>query len=80
MRVGFRRLLTPPNEEDMKRLARRSIVAIENIRRGESFSLENIGLRRPGTGLAPSWYEQVLTTKATRHLAKGDLIQLGDFS
>jgi sialic acid synthase SpsE len=69
-----------PNEEDMKRLARRSIVAIENIRRGESFSLENIGLRRPGTGLAPSWYEQVLTTKATRHLAKGDLIQLGDFS
>jgi sialic acid synthase SpsE len=35
-------------------------------------------LRRPGTGLPPSYLERLLGRKATRPVAKGNLLELGD--
>ncbi|MBH09557.1 MAG: N-acetylneuraminate synthase [Candidatus Marinimicrobia bacterium] len=66
-------------EKEMKDLARRSVVAIEDIQKKDNFTTANIGLRRPGTGLNSSIYETILKKKATRKIKKGDLIQFGDF-
>lgn len=67
------------SENNMKTIARRSIVAIRDIVEGEILGKSNIGLRRPGNGLAPKFFEQVLGLKATRRISKGNLIKFGDF-
>ena len=73
--------LRPTKEElAMRTLARRSIVALKDIAEGESLTQDNIGLRRPGNGLAPSLYKDVLGHKATIAINEGQLLQLGDFS
>jgi N,N'-diacetyllegionaminate synthase len=67
-------------EQDMRLLARRSIVALCDIARGQTFTRDNIALRRPGTGLAPDMFEKVIGRIATRALQAGELLKLGDFA
>src|SRR5690606_3876181 len=49
-----------PSEAKNKDIARKSIVAAKNISRGEIFSEENLGVKRPGTGISPMrWYDVI---------------------
>ena len=66
-------------EKEMMRLARRSVVALKTIQLGETLTHENVGLRRPGNGLAPSMLDMVVGKKAARSLSAGDLLRHGDF-
>ena len=71
--------IEPTNaEKEMRILARRSIVVIKDIDKDERLSEENIGLRRPGNGLAPSLFESLLGFRSKRVLRKGNLLQLVD--
>ena len=67
-------------ERKMRVLARRSIVALRDIQSGETLSEENLGLRRPGNGLPPHIFEQVLGKKAAGKIVKGGMLNLGDFN
>jgi len=67
------------SEKTMRILARRSIVTLKNISKGEQLTKENIGLRRPGNGLPPSLLDQVLKMKTTKNIRKGLLLKFGDF-
>ena len=64
------------SEEILKITARRSVFAISEIKEGDEFSEKNIGLRRPGNGLPPEYFEVILGKKSTKHFRKGELIQL----
>ena len=66
-------------EEDMKKLARKSIVILTDIKKGEVINAENIGLKRPGDGLPPKMFEQIIGKKSTKDLIKNQLLDLGDF-
>lgn len=66
-------------EEKMKILARRSIVALTDIKGGEVLDAKRIGLRRPGGGLPPSAWERVLGRKAKRAIRMGTRLKTGDF-
>ena len=66
-------------EETMKQSARRSIVALREINLGEVFTIKNVGLKRPGNGLPPSFFDQILGSKATTKIYKGTRLQFGDF-
>jgi N,N'-diacetyllegionaminate synthase len=73
-------LVKPTKDEtSMKLLARRSIVAINGIRRGEIFTESNIGLRRPGTGLPANKYENILGRKAKKDIRQGAYVKKGDY-
>ncbi|HET7086169.1 MAG TPA: N-acetylneuraminate synthase family protein [Rhizomicrobium sp.] len=65
-------------ERDMRVLARRSITAARDIRRGDICTEDNIGLRRPGNGLAPGLLDYVLGGKAVRDIKSGELLKFGD--
>lgn len=78
--LGSSQIKPTPEEEKMRTLARRSIVALTPINTGDTLTQENIGLRRPGNGLSPSFYSNLLGLKATRSLNKGNLLDWGDFS
>ncbi len=77
--LGDRTMKPTAKEEEMKRLARRSIAAIRDIHPGEVLSEENIGMRRPGNGMPPILFEEVLGCKAARLMRKGDLLQPSDY-
>ena len=70
---------TLQEETKMKNLARRSIIALKDIHEGDTLTEENIGLRRPGHGLPPKFFELVLGTKATKDISKEELLKMGDF-
>lgn len=65
-------------EEQNKNEFRRFIVATNDIKRGEVFTIQNIGMRRisQGKGLSPSLFDTILGKKSTRDYVKGDPIQL----
>jgi len=57
-------------------IARRSIVATRAISEGETFSEENLGIKRPGTGISPMRWDEVLGTRAKRDFEEDELIEL----
>jgi len=73
-------IVKPSKKEiEMRDIARRSIVALQDVEEGEKFNKNNLGLRRPGTGLPPSMVEQIYGLKSVRKIKKGELIKVGDF-
>ena len=73
-------LVKPSDKEiSMRGIARRSIVALQDIKKGERYNKTNIGLRRPGNGLPPSMIEQIYDLKSVRKIKKGEIIKNGDF-
>lgn len=59
-----------------KPIARKSLIAIQTIRAGEVFSTVNIGAKRPGTGISPMRWDEVIGRVATQDFAVDELIQL----
>lgn len=57
-------------------IARKSIIAARNIKAGELLTDENLVVKRPGTGISPMRWEEVIGTKAIRDFAEDELIVL----
>ena len=53
-----------PSELANRDVARKSIVVIKNITKGEIFTSDNIGIKRPGTGISPMEYWDLLGTNS----------------
>ena len=66
-------------EQKMKKLARKSIVALTDIKKDEIINSEKIGIKRPGDGLPPKMLEQIIGKKATKDLTRNQLLKIGDF-
>jgi N,N'-diacetyllegionaminate synthase len=65
-----------PSEEKNKVIARKSIVAAGVIRKGEVLSQANITVKRPGTGLSPMCWDEVLGRIASKDFDPDELIVL----
>lgn len=57
-------------------IARKSIVAARDIKKGELLTEENLTVKRPGTGISPMRWEEVVGTKAIRDFVEDELIEL----
>jgi N-acetylneuraminate synthase len=66
-----------PSEIANMRIARKSLVARRKIRAGELFSEENLGAKRPGDGLSPMAFWDLLGQPATRDYAIDEQIETG---
>ena len=51
---------------------RKSVVALKDIEKGEEFTSENIGIRRPGTGIEPRHFEEILGKKAASAIPRDE--------
>jgi len=67
-----------PSSSELKNkpIARKSVVAIRDIKVGELFSTENLGTKRPGTGISPMRWDEVIGRPAPRDFASDELIEL----
>ena len=63
-----------PSEQKNIDIARKSIVASKNIKKGEVFTNENITTKRPGNGISPMRWEEIIGTKSKHNFIKDDLI------
>ena len=57
-------------------IARKSIVASVPIRKGEELTEENITTKRPGTGISPMRWNEVIGTRAVRDFEEDELIEI----
>ena len=64
------------NELQNRSVARKSIVASRDIQAGEVFTVDNLTTKRPGTGISPMEWDQVIGAKAKQSYIKDALIQL----
>lgn len=63
--------LNTQKAEEKSRQFKRSIYVTKDIEAGEAFTTENIRVIRPGDGLHPKFWEQVLGTKAAQDWKRG---------
>lgn len=64
------------SEKKNKAAARKSIVAAKQINVGEVFSDDNLAIKRPGTGISPMKWEDVIGKVANRNFEQDELIEL----
>lgn len=70
--AGDGRKVPNPAELAIAAVARKSIVAKRDIRAGERFSEDNLTTRRPGTGLSPMCWDEVVGTVAEHGFEEGE--------
>lgn len=63
-----------PSELKNIEIVRKSIVALSSIKAGEKFSESNIAIKRPGGGISPMRWDDVLGRIASRDYEEDDLI------
>jgi len=71
---GVKRLT--PSEERNKNVVRKSLVASQAIKAGETFSAQNMTCKRPGSGITPMRWDDVVGRVAKRDFAADELIDL----
>jgi N-acetylneuraminate synthase/N,N'-diacetyllegionaminate synthase len=62
------------DEEEIKRIARRSIVAKTDIPKGAVITEDMLDVKRPGTGISPKHFEKIIGKKAKLNIKKDTLI------
>jgi N,N'-diacetyllegionaminate synthase len=70
---GIKRLT--PSEARNKPVARKSLVANRAIKAGEVFTAENLTAKRPGTGISPMRWDEVIGRVAGRDYSADELIE-----
>lgn len=57
-------------------VSRKSIIAKRHINKGERFTAENVTTKRPGNGISPMRWHEVLGMKACRDFMEDEMIEL----
>lgn len=65
-----------PSESSNIHVVRKSIVAARDINAGERFSAENLDSLRPGTGISPLHWDDIVGRKAKRDFKRGEMVEL----
>jgi N-acetylneuraminate synthase len=65
-----------PSELKNRPIARKSLVAACTIKAGEQFSEGNLMAKRPGTGISPMHWDDVIGRTASRDFSEDELIEL----
>ncbi|NDF33942.1 MAG: N-acetylneuraminate synthase, partial [Euryarchaeota archaeon] len=71
---GFK--VPSPSEIKNREIARRSIVARTEIKKGEIFSEKNLTTKRPGNGISPMRIDDLIGRDAPRNFGIDELIEI----
>jgi N,N'-diacetyllegionaminate synthase len=65
-----------PSKSESKNIsiARKSIVAKVDIKKGEIFSTNNLAVKRPANGINPMRWDEIIGTVATKDYKEDELI------
>lgn len=74
--LGSGEKVVAPSEAPNIEIARKSIVAARDIARGEILTDENITVKRPGNGISPMRWDEIIGTTAVKDFPFDSLIEL----
>ena len=74
--IGNGKKIVTESERKNKIVARKSIVASRDIKAGEKLTIENITCKRPGNGISPMEWYNVLGKRAERDFKSDELIEI----
>jgi N-acetylneuraminate synthase len=69
-----------PSEDPARLNARRSIVVARDLPAGHCISEADITYKRPGSGVSPLHWDEVIGRRTARTLAADDVLQWSDLS
>ena len=70
----------PIETEMISRLnARRSIILKMSVKSGEILTEQNLTYKRPGTGISPLHWDEIIGSISRKDLKEDDLLTWGDF-
>ncbi|MFH1559065.1 MAG: N-acetylneuraminate synthase [Patescibacteria group bacterium] len=62
-------------EKKVALVARKSVVAVRDLKKGAEIREEDIGIKRPGDGIAPKYFKKVIGKRAKRNIREGDTLK-----
>lgn len=65
----------PTDQEKSSIVFRRSVFCVQDIRKGELLTEENVRIIRPGYGLPPKYYPEILGQTALKDISRGTPLQ-----
>ena len=74
--MGSPRKVPTLAEEEMKKVARKFLVASRQIKKGEFFTTENIVAKRAGSGLSPMELDNIIGMKSKQDFSPDEIIQI----
>lgn len=77
--LGKREKTVTISEKKNKIVARKSVVAKVKIKKGDILTEKNITVKRPGNGINPMFWYEILGTRAERDFSEDELIENSNF-
>ena len=74
--IGMGYKTVSASERKNKAVARKSIVAARDIKKGELFTEENLTVKRPGNGINPMRWPEIIGKRAVRDFNEDELIEI----
>jgi N,N'-diacetyllegionaminate synthase len=74
--LGSDQKIPTESELQIAKVARKSIVVRAPIKKGEKFSTENLTCKRPGTGVSPMLWDEVIGTTALRDFEEDEVLEI----
>ena len=70
-----------PNKSEARimKIARKSVVTVAPVKKGEKFTMTNLTIKRPGDGIPPKYFKNILGKRAKRNIPNDILINKKDF-
>ena len=68
-----------PKLEKENKIFRRSLYFVQDLKVGDVITEKHVRRIRPGFGLSPKYYKQILNKKALRNIKKGERVSWEDF-
>lgn len=69
-----------PKLEDENKIFRRSLYFVHELKVGDVITEKHVRRIRPGFGLSPKYYKQIINKKALRNIKKGERVSWEDFA
>jgi len=77
--IGKEQRVLSVSEQKAREMARRSIVAKVDIKKGTVFTMDNLKISRPGSGLHPKYWDMVLNRRAAVDIEAETVIEWSMF-
>ena len=74
--LGINEKIVTESEKDNLDIARKSIVAAKEIKKGDIFDENNLTTKRPGSGISPMRWNEVIGCRANRDYAIDEMIEV----
>lgn len=74
--MGISRKIPTLSEIKNMTAARKSLTALKRISKGEEYTRDNLGIKRPGYGISPVYYWDLLGRKAPRDYKADEMVEI----